>query len=73
MDRLAQMHRLGSFRVHQSLVEKPLKIEQYWPMWSDKRNTSTTVKKTWGDTPEEAMENYKRIMGREYVEPKLKK
>jgi len=29
--------RLASYRIHQSLVTKALKIEQYWPLESDKK------------------------------------
>jgi len=31
----AQMMRLASYRIHQSLVEKPVSIEDYWPLASD--------------------------------------
>jgi hypothetical protein len=40
MDSLAQMIRIGSYRIHQSLVKKPLKIEDFWPLWGDKKHAS---------------------------------
>lgn len=36
---LAEMMRISSYRIHQSLVEKPLSIEKYWPLPSDKEST----------------------------------
>jgi len=30
------MHRLAAYRIHQSLVEKPLKIQEFWPLFGDK-------------------------------------
>ena len=32
---MAAMMRTASYRIHQSLVEKPLAIEDYWRLWSD--------------------------------------
>lgn len=29
--------RWASYRIHQSLVEKPAKIEDFWPLWGDKK------------------------------------
>jgi len=36
LDTQAQMHRLAAYRIHQSLVEKPLKIQEFWPLFGDK-------------------------------------
>jgi len=36
----AAMLRIASFRIHQSLVQKPLTIEKYWPLPSDKEGRS---------------------------------
>ncbi len=33
----AAMLRISSYRIHQSLVQKPLKIQEYWPLPSDKK------------------------------------
>lgn len=33
----ASMLRIASYRIHQSLVQKPLKINDYWPLPSDKK------------------------------------
>ncbi len=54
------MMRLGFYRVHQSLVEKPLTIEKFMPLRGDVERKPDKI--VWGDTPEEAMENYKNIM-----------
>jgi hypothetical protein len=35
VDRYTKIGRLLSFRLHQSLVEKPLKLEEYMPMFGD--------------------------------------
>lgn len=43
MDSVAEMLRLGSFRIHQSLVEKPLRMEDFWPLWWDKKKTSERI------------------------------
>lgn len=37
MDNQAADIRWASYRIHQSLVEKPLKIEEFWPLWGDKK------------------------------------
>ena len=37
MDNEANNLRFASYRIHQSLVEKPLKIEEFWPLWGDKK------------------------------------
>jgi hypothetical protein len=29
------MHRIAAYRIHQSLVEKPLTIEKFWPSRND--------------------------------------
>jgi hypothetical protein len=29
--------RWASYRIHQSLVEKPVRIEEFWPLWNDKK------------------------------------
>lgn len=43
MDEQAQIHRLAAYRVHQSLVEKPLSIDKFWPLWSDKKREETKI------------------------------
>ena len=40
MDLQANNLRLASYRIHQSLVEKPLKLEDFWPLWGDKKAVS---------------------------------
>ena len=35
--------RLASYRIHQSLVEKPLKIEDFWPLWGDKKTEDKLI------------------------------
>jgi hypothetical protein len=32
----AALMRIASYRIHQSLVQKPLSIKEYWPLPSDK-------------------------------------
>ena len=36
-DRETRMHRLMAYRVHQSLVEKPIPIEDFAPVWNDSK------------------------------------
>lgn len=36
MDIEARNLRFASYRIHQSLVTKPLSIEEYWPLKGDK-------------------------------------
>lgn len=43
-DRLAQMMRIASYRIHQSLVQKPLRIDDYWPLYFDNLNHETGEK-----------------------------
>lgn len=38
----AAMMRIASYRIHQSLVEKPLTIQKYWPLPSDKSQSRDT-------------------------------
>lgn len=33
----ASMLRIASYRIHQSLVQKPMKLAEYWPLPSDKK------------------------------------
>lgn len=33
----ASMMRIASYRIHQSLVQKPMKLQEYWPLPSDKK------------------------------------
>ncbi len=44
-EELAQMMRISSFRLHQSLVQKPLKIHEFWALPSDKIASKNNVKK----------------------------
>ena len=38
------MHRLASYRIHQSLTGKDaVSIEKFWPMWSDKKSSSDKI------------------------------
>jgi len=40
---MERMARLASFRLHQSLVDKPLSIEEYWPIRGDKSIDSEPI------------------------------
>jgi len=44
-EELAGMIRIGSYRLHQSLVTKPLKIHEFWALPSDKISAKEQVKK----------------------------
>ena len=55
---LAQMMRIASYRIHQSLVQKPLSMNEFWPIGDDKTESKKIV---WGDTKEEAEEFYKKV------------
>ena len=37
MDNGANNLRVASYRIHQSLVKEPVKIEEFWPLWGDKK------------------------------------
>lgn len=63
MDSLAQMFRMASFRIHQSLVQKPLSLTDFWPLWADQKQ-QLQDKFIWGDTIEEARENYRNVLRR---------
>lgn len=39
----AQMFRISSYRIHQSLVQKPLRLSEYWPLWADKKEEEEFV------------------------------
>lgn len=39
----AESLRWASYRIHQSLVEKPLKIEDFWPLWGDKKKAPDEI------------------------------
>ncbi len=39
----AVMLRIASYRIHQSLVQKPLSITDYWPLPSDKETKKDTL------------------------------
>lgn len=43
MEDEALMQRMASFRIHQSIVQKSLKISEYWPLPSDKKVTRDTL------------------------------
>jgi len=43
MEGAERVARLASFRLHQSLVDKPLSIEEYWPIGSDKIKDSEPI------------------------------
>lgn len=43
MDIEAQNLRLASYRIHQSLVTKPVSIEKYWPLRGDKVQTEDKI------------------------------
>jgi hypothetical protein len=57
VDRYTKIGRLLSFRLHQSLVEKPLKLEEYMPMFGDNLSTKK-------DTPVITQELYNQIKKR---------
>lgn len=38
--------RMASYRIHQSLVTKPLKIEEYWPLKGDKPKQTEKIEMT---------------------------
>jgi len=59
MDSQAQQLRLSSYRIHQSLVEKPLSIQEFWPIWGDKKHEQD--KFIWGETKEEARAFYELV------------
>lgn len=46
MELEAQNFRLASYRIHQSLVTKPLRIEEYWPLKGDKKPTEEKITMT---------------------------
>lgn len=39
----AGMLRIASYRIHQSLVTKPLSISEYWPLRGDKKPESERI------------------------------
>ena len=39
----AAIIRFAAYRIHQSLVEKPLTIERFWPLEGDKPRENTTL------------------------------
>ena len=41
--------RFATFRIHQSLVEKPLSIEKFWPMKNDVAPDVVEVTQEWKD------------------------
>lgn len=43
MDTEAKMLRIASYRLHQSLVEKPLSIIEYWPLRDEVEVKETMV------------------------------
>ncbi len=49
------MMRIASYRIHQSLVEKPLSITQYWPLRGEHDVKETLV------VDKEMLEKIKRI------------
>lgn len=40
----ASLLRFGFFRTHQSLVQKPLSIREFWPLPSDKKTGRDIIK-----------------------------
>lgn len=42
MEEEASMQRIASYRIHQSLVQKPFTITEYWPLPSDKKQSRDT-------------------------------
>lgn len=40
----AAMMRIASYRIHQSLVQKPMPLHEYWPLPSDKKQGPVTQK-----------------------------
>lgn len=43
IDTEASMLRMGFYRIHQSLVEKPLTIKEFWPLASDKESVKEKI------------------------------
>jgi hypothetical protein len=43
MELEAQNFRLASYRIHQSLVAKPVPIEEYWPLKGDKKKPTEKI------------------------------
>ena len=39
----AKMLRIASYRIHQSLVEKPLSLTEYWPIQGETEQRETIV------------------------------
>lgn len=39
----AGMLRVGFYRVHQSLVQKPLSVREFWPLPSDKKHARESL------------------------------
>lgn len=54
------MFRFAAYRIHQSLVQKHLTINEFWPLWRDKKTTGDKI--VWGNTPEEARANYRKTL-----------
>ena len=44
LEHQAQIARLASHRIHETLSNKPLKIHEYWPLFSDKIKSSRNEK-----------------------------
>jgi len=54
----AQLHRFSAYRIHQSLVQKPLSLSNFWPLKGDEKEAVTY---TWGESKEEAIEMWAAI------------
>lgn len=39
----AELHRMAAWRIHQSLVQKPLGIKSFWPLWNDNAGDNTKL------------------------------
>lgn len=39
----ARLQRIAAFRIHQSLVTKPLSLNEFWPLPSDKKVSRETL------------------------------
>jgi len=37
------LQRFAAYRIHQSLVQKPLSIDKFWPLRSDKKITQDKI------------------------------
>lgn len=55
------MMRIASYRIHQSLVQKPLRLTEYWPLYLDKSHQEAEQK--FEQLTQEEYENIKKLHG----------